>query len=200
MGIRNRRTPAPAGVPLAGPGAALPEPAQVVATSSAAGPHQSPPPPVVIPEADGDSRERRVLSPLPAGSAEGSPGQDESPSVSSVQPDSPPTEGGAPPPPPSAPAVPIGPPPCMFNPTAIPPPTAALSTSAVSAQSQPPRHPSIAFSVNETVERALKIAEGEKHVAERRAAFWKYRFRDLAVWAASFAILSYASDHGFEDC
>jgi len=55
--------------------------------------------------------------------------------------------------------------------------------------------------VNETVERALTEARREAGVAERSAAFWKCRFRDLAVWSASFVVLTYASDHSFEqDC
>lgn len=90
-------------------------------------------------------------------------------------------------------------PPLMFNPTAVPPPVAPVSA-ASSSHAQPPRHPSIAFNVNETVERALTEARRDAGVAERRAAFWKCRFRDLAMWAASFVLLSYASDHSFEDC
>lgn len=91
------------------------------------------------------------------------------------------------------------PPPLMFNPTAVPPPVAPPS-SATRSHAQPPRHPSIAFNVNETVERALTEARRDAGVAERRATFWKHRCRDLAVWAASFVVLSYASDHSFEDC
>lgn len=58
----------------------------------------------------------------------------------------------------------------------------------------------MAFNVNETVERALAEARRDVGVAERITMFCKCRFRDLAVWAASFVILTYASDHGFEDC
>lgn len=93
----------------------------------------------------------------------------------------------------------LAPPPRMFNPTSVPPPTAPPSATG-GAQALPAQHPSIAFSVDASVERALTQARREKGVAERRAAFWKCRFRDVAVWAASFAVLSFASDHGFEDC
>lgn len=99
----------------------------------------------------------------------------------------------------TAPAAEVRPPPPFFNPTAVPPPIAPPSTAA-SSHAQPPRHPSIAFNVNETVEKALTEARRDAGVAERRAAFWKCRFRDLAVWSASFVVLAYASDHGFEDC
>lgn len=100
----------------------------------------------------------------------------------------------------AAPAAAVrAPPPRMFNPTSVPPPVAPPS-SAASSHAQPPRHPSIAFNVNETVERALTEARRDAGVAERRATFWKCRFRDLTVWAASFVVLSYASDHSFEDC
>ncbi|CAM9169030.1 unnamed protein product [Ectocarpus sp. 4 AP-2014] len=91
------------------------------------------------------------------------------------------------------------PPPRMFNPTAVPPPIAPLSA-ITSSHAPPPMHPSMAFTVNETVERALTEARRDAGLAERNATFWKCRFRDLAVWAASFVILTYASDHGFEDC
>ncbi|CAM9141858.1 unnamed protein product [Ectocarpus sp. 6 AP-2014] len=91
------------------------------------------------------------------------------------------------------------PPPRMFNPTAVPPPIAP-SSATTSSHAPPPMHPTMAFNVNESVERALKEARGDAGRAERNAMFWKYRFRDLAVWAASFAVLTYASDHGFEDC
>lgn len=100
----------------------------------------------------------------------------------------------------AAPAVRTpAPPPRMFNPTSVPPPTAPPTLSS-GAQALPAQHPSIAFSVDASVERALTEARREAGLAERRAAFWKCRFRDVAVWAASFAVLSYASDHGFEDC
>lgn len=100
----------------------------------------------------------------------------------------------------AAPAVRApAPPPRMFNPTSVPPPTAPPTLNS-SAQALPAQHPSIAFSVDASVERALTQARREAGLAERRAAFWKCRFRDVAVWAASFALLSYASDHGFEDC
>lgn len=98
---------------------------------------------------------------------------------------------------PAPPAV-RAPPPLMFNPTAVPPPTAPPT--AGSGQSQPPRHPSVVFSVNETVEKALAQAKEDATLAGRSAAFWKHRCRDVVVWAASFVLLSYASDHGFEDC
>lgn len=58
----------------------------------------------------------------------------------------------------------------------------------------------MAFNVNETVEKALTEARRDAGVAKRKAAFWRCRFRDLAVWAASFVVLAYASDHGFDDC
>lgn len=100
----------------------------------------------------------------------------------------------------AAPAVRApAPPPRMFNPTSVPPPTAPPTVTS-GAQALTAQHPSIAFSVDASVERALTQARREAGVAERRAAFWKCRFRDVAVWAASFAVLSYASDHGFEDC
>lgn len=100
----------------------------------------------------------------------------------------------------AAPATAVrAPPPLMFNPTAVPPPVAPPSAAA-SSHAQPPRHPSIAFNVNETVERALTEARRDAGMAEKRAAFWKYRFRDLAVWAVSFVVVAYASDHSFEDC
>eukprot|EP00752_Nemacystus_decipiens_P009406 g8409.t1 len=98
-----------------------------------------------------------------------------------------------------APAAPVRPPPPFFNPTAVPPPVAPPSTTS-SSHAQPPRHPSMAFNVNETVEKALTEARRDAGVAERRAAFWKCRFRELALWSASFVVLAYASDHGFEDC
>lgn len=92
------------------------------------------------------------------------------------------------------------PPPIMFNPTAVPPPIAPRHAAGVEgSRPQAPMHPSIAFNVNETVERALTEARRDAGVAERRATFWKCRFRDLALWAASFVVLSYASDHSFED-
>lgn len=100
----------------------------------------------------------------------------------------------------AAPAVRApAPPPRMFNPTSVPPPTAP-PTATSGASALPAQHPSIAFSVDASVERALTQAKREAGVAQRRAAFWKCRFRDVALWAASFAVLSYASDHGFEDC
>lgn len=99
------------------------------------------------------------------------------------------------------PAAPVRPPPTFFNPTNVPPPPVGPPSTAASARAQPPRHPSMAFNVDETVERALKEARQEAGVAERRAAFWKCRFRDLAVWSASFVVLAYASDHSFDlDC
>ncbi|CAM9986890.1 unnamed protein product [Scytosiphon promiscuus] len=91
------------------------------------------------------------------------------------------------------------PPPRMFNPTAVPPPVAPPSL-APSSHAQQSRHPSMAFNVNETVERALTEARRDAGVAQRKAAFWRCRFRDLAVWATSFVLLAYASDHGFDDC
>lgn len=99
----------------------------------------------------------------------------------------------------AAQAAPPRPPPPFFNPTVVPPPVAPPSATA-SSHAQPPRHPSMAFNVNETVEKALTKARRDAGVAERTAAFWKCRFRDLAVWSASFVVLAYASDHGFEDC
>lgn len=91
-------------------------------------------------------------------------------------------------------------PPRMFNPTAIPPPTVSALGTATNTQCQPSIHPSIAFSVNETIEKALKLAECEAEVAQRRALFWRCRCRDVVVWAASFAVLSFASDRSFTDC
>ncbi|CAM9609020.1 unnamed protein product [Ectocarpus sp. 4 AP-2014] len=91
------------------------------------------------------------------------------------------------------------PPPRMFNPTAVPPPIAPPSATT-SSHAPPPMHPTMAFNVNESVERALKEARRDAGQAERNAMFWKCRFRDMAVWAASFAVLTYASDHGFEYC
>ncbi|CBJ32574.1 conserved unknown protein [Ectocarpus siliculosus] len=90
-------------------------------------------------------------------------------------------------------------PPRMFNPMAVPPPIAPPSATT-SSHAPPPMHPSMAFNVNETVERALTEARRDAGLAERNATFWKCRLRDLAVWAASFVILTYASDHGFEGC
>lgn len=95
----------------------------------------------------------------------------------------------------------IRPPPTFFDPTNVPPPPVGPPSAAASSRAPPSRHPSIAFNVNETVEKALTEARREACVAERRAAFWKCRFRDLAVWSASFVVLAYASDHSFEqDC
>ncbi|CAM9090622.1 unnamed protein product, partial [Ectocarpus sp. 6 AP-2014] len=90
-------------------------------------------------------------------------------------------------------------PPRMFNPMAVPPPIAPPSATT-SSHAPPPMHPSMAFNVNETVERALTEARRDAGLAERNATFWKCPFRDFAVWAASFVILTYASDHGFEGC
>lgn len=210
VGMRNRRNPAPAGpvdMPAVGPGSVSPQnPAPAMAIPPAVSREPTPPPPVVIPEADTDVREHKVPSPprppLAAPTEETSNG---SPPVTLSQPDS--TDANSvrdaavvqPQPPSPKPAM-VGPPPKMFNPAIMPPPTAAPPSAVSGAQSQAPRHPSIAFSVNDTVEKALKIAEGEKRVAERRAMFWKCRFRDLAVWATSFVVLSYASDHALADC
>lgn len=91
------------------------------------------------------------------------------------------------------------PPPRMFNPTTVAPPT-AVPPRAVTTVSQAQRHPTMAFSVNETVERALKEAKREASLADRKAMFWLQRFIDLAVLAASFMILSFSSDRSFDDC
>ncbi|CAM9837260.1 unnamed protein product [Ectocarpus sp. 13 AM-2016] len=91
------------------------------------------------------------------------------------------------------------PPPRMFNPAAVPPPIAPPSATT-SSYTPPSMHPSMAFNVNETVERALTEARRDAGFAERNAKFWKCRCRDLAVWAVSFVVFTYASDHGFEDC
>lgn len=97
------------------------------------------------------------------------------------------------------PAV-AAPPPRMFNPTTAAPPTGVPPPRAVTTVSQTQRHPTMAFSVNETVERALKEAKRDASLADRRAMFWLRRFRDLAVLAVSFAILSFSSDRSFNDC
>lgn len=182
--IRNRRTSAPAIMPSA-----------VIGRSAFATPGTPATPPR---EAPVTSKAESVQEP-PKPTMDGTGGAD-----------SPATEeqaAGPAVPPPSAssdevsapPAAPVRPPPPFFNPTAVPPPVAPPSTTA-SSHAQPPRHPSMAFNVNETVERALTEARRDAGVAERRAAFWKCRFRDLALWSASFVVLAYASDHGFEDC
>lgn len=92
------------------------------------------------------------------------------------------------------------PPPRMFNPTNAAPPTGIPPRASITTVSQTQRHPTMAFSVNETVERALKEAKREASIADRRAMFWLRRFRDLAVLAASFTILSFSSDRSFDDC
>lgn len=181
--IRNRRTSAPAVMPstLSGPSgfAAPATPPRAAPGTNEPDSVQEPPKPTVEDSGEAESSatgEQGVgaaVPPLPLADSSG--------------------EGFA------APAAAVRPPPTFFNPTALPPPVAPPSTTA-SSHAQPPRHPSMAFNVNETVEKALTEARRDAGVAERRAAFWKCRFRDLAVWSASFVVLAYASDHGFEDC
>lgn len=91
------------------------------------------------------------------------------------------------------------PPPRMFNPAAVPPPTAP-PTAATRAQTLVPRHPSMSFSVDATVERAMKQATQDASLAERRATLWKSRFREVIVWTASFVVMAFASDRNVKGC
>ncbi|CAB1101454.1 unnamed protein product [Ectocarpus sp. CCAP 1310/34] len=60
--------------------------------------------------------------------------------------------------------------PRMFNPTAVPPPIAPPSATT-SLHAPPPMHPTMAFNVNESVERALKEVKRDAGQAERNAMF-----------------------------
>lgn len=192
-GLRNRRTSAPAMMSSAGgtpPRNAAVRTPSTPPLSTTGGLHSAQghsTPPV---EDNGTTETNPTPPPGPSAGEQDDEG---APASSPAQADAPPITDLA-----AAPTV-RAPPPRMFNPTAVPPPVAPPSVAA-STQGQAPRHPSIAFSVNETVERALAQAKRETSLAERRATFWKCRFREVAVWAATFAVLSFASDHGFEDC
>lgn len=183
--IRNRRTSAPAMMPSAvsgpsgftAPGTLASPPCEAPGTNKLDS-VQEPPKPII--EGNGIAE---------------SPGTGEQGVGTAVPLDQPDSSGEGIVAPPAA----VRPPPPFFNPTVVPPPVAPPSTTA-SSHAQPPRHPSMAFNVNETVEKALTEARRDACVAERSAAFWKCRFRDLVVWSASFVVLAYASDHGFEDC
>lgn len=190
----NRRTSAPAMMPTAAVNALAAPRTPPTLHGEADLSQESPKPAIEDRKASGSKR----MPPPPIGLTAGVPptgaapvGEDQQGGGPSPRSDSTPT-GEA--------VAPLGaPPPRMFNPTAVPPPIAPPSATT-SSRSPPPMHPSMAFNVNESVERALKDARRDAGQAERNAVFWKCRFRDLAVWAASFAVLTYASDHGFEDC
>ena len=210
-GLRNRRTSAPGMMTGAFSAQAMARPAALpaVATPPATGSLSNGP----------DSPDSARISPVPAVDDNGTAAGRETPlQVPSAVEEREEHEKehkhgqGTPPPPATADAFPENeivvaapavrapaPPPRMFNPTSVPPPTAP-PTATSGAQALPAQHPSIAFSIDASVERALTQARREAGLAERRATFWKCRFRDVAVWAASFAVLSYASDHGFKDC
>lgn len=151
--------------------------------------------PPMVAAVDRNGTAEGTRTPPPAPSSTG--GQQDDASVAGV---SPPAHADAPPSVELVPALTArAPPPRMFNPTAVPPLTAP-PTAAAGAQALVPRHPSVAFSVDATVERALNQARQDASLAERRATFWKSRFREVIVWTASFAVMAYASDRGFEDC
>ncbi|CAM9835096.1 unnamed protein product [Ectocarpus sp. 12 AP-2014] len=193
-GFRNRRTSAPATMTPAVVDAAA-GPRTPPTLHGEADFYQASPKPAI--EDKGASRSKRIPPPCMASTAGVSP-KDAAPTGGGQQ-------GGGPSPrsdlTPTGEAVPPlrVPPPRMFHPMAVPPPIAPPSATP-SSHAPPSMHPSMAFNVNETVERALTEARRDAGFAERNAKFWRCRFRDLAVWAASFVILTYASDHGFEDC
>lgn len=90
---------------------------------------------------------------------------------------------------------PTAPPPRMFNPTLVPPPVIRPAGPAPGALPLAPRHAPVAFNVSDTLEKALQKAQRDLQRAEWRASFWRCRCRDVSVWAASFAIMSFATEH-----
>lgn len=207
-GFRNRRTSAPATMATAAVDrTSAPATMTTAAVDAPAGPRTPPnlhgeadfcqasPKPAI--EDKGASGSKRIPPPCMALTVGVSP-KDAAPTGEGQQGGGPSPRSGSTP---TGEAVPPrrAPPPRMFNPTAVPPPIAPPSATT-SSHATPPMHPSMAFNVNETVERALTEARRDAGLAKRNATFWKCRFRDLAVWAASFVVLTYASDHGFEDC
>ncbi|CAM9563646.1 unnamed protein product [Ectocarpus fasciculatus] len=192
--FRNRRTSAPAMMPAAAVNAPAAPRAPTILHGEADLVQASSKPAIEDREASGSKR----MPPPPMGLTAGVSPTGAAP-VGEDQHDGGPSPGSDSTPTGDAVAPLRAPPPRMFNPTAVPPPIAPPSATT-SSHAPPPMHPSMAFNVNESVERALKEARRDAGQAERNAMFWKCRFRDLAVWAASFAVLTYASDHGFEDC
>ncbi|CAM9849575.1 unnamed protein product [Ectocarpus sp. 13 AM-2016] len=192
--FRNRRTSAPAMMPTAAVNAPV-APRTPSTLHGEADLFQASPKPAIE---DREALESKRMPPLPIGLTAGVPPTGAAPVREDQQ-------GGGPSPRSDSTlageaVAPLrAPPPRMFNPTTVPPPVAPPSATT-SSHAPPPMHPTMAFNVNESVERALKEARRDAGQAERNAMFWKCRFRDMAVWAASFAVLTYASDHGFEDC